>query len=50
MLRRKQAKAGESEDRARAERERTGIPLPEGTLKALREVSERLAIAMPEGA
>ena len=41
---------GESEDRARAERERTGIPLPEGTLKALREVSERLAIAMPEGA
>ena len=38
---------GEPEDRMRAERERAGIPLPEGTLRGLQEVSQRLGIEMP---
>lgn len=38
---------GEPEDRAYDERIRNGIPLPEGTVRRLREVAERLGIPFP---
>jgi LDH2 family malate/lactate/ureidoglycolate dehydrogenase len=38
---------GEPEDRARAERERAGIPLPERTLEGLRDLARRLGLDMP---
>ena len=40
---------GEAEDRVHEERLRRGIPLPEGTLRNLRGVSERFGIPLPAG-
>lgn len=39
---------GEIENRVKADRLANGIPLPEGTVSNLREVSARLGVAMPE--
>lgn len=39
---------GELENRVKAERTANGIPLPEGTVANLREVSAKLGIPMPE--
>ena len=40
---------GEPEARAREDRLRHGIPLPEGTARGLRQVAERLDIELPAG-
>ncbi len=40
---------GEPEERAFIERSRTGIPLPEGTVRKLKAVSEKYGIELPPG-
>jgi LDH2 family malate/lactate/ureidoglycolate dehydrogenase len=40
---------GEPEERSFAERTRDGIPLPEGTVRSLKAVSEKYDIALPPG-
>lgn len=40
---------GEPEERIFAERSRNGIPLPEGTVKNLRSISEKLGVKLPSG-
>jgi LDH2 family malate/lactate/ureidoglycolate dehydrogenase len=39
---------GEPEELTRAERGRTGIPLPEATWRSLDELAGRLDVALPE--
>jgi LDH2 family malate/lactate/ureidoglycolate dehydrogenase len=41
--------AGEPEDRVYDERVRHGIPLPEGTVRNLREVAEQVGVGLPAG-
>ena len=40
---------GEPEERAFAERSKNGIPLPEGTVRNLRAISEKLGVKLPPG-
>jgi len=40
---------GEPEERTFADRSRNGIPLPEGTIRNLRDVAERFGIKLPSG-
>ena len=40
---------GEQEERKCVERSRDGIPLPEGTIRSLRVVSEKYGVALPPG-
>ncbi|TET68344.1 MAG: Ldh family oxidoreductase [Dehalococcoidia bacterium] len=40
---------GEPEERAFDDRSRNGIPLPEGTIRNLRDVAERFGIELPSG-
>jgi LDH2 family malate/lactate/ureidoglycolate dehydrogenase len=40
---------GEPEEKTFDERSRTGIPLPEGTIRNLREVAERFGVKLPSG-
>jgi len=40
---------GEPEERTFDERSRNGIPLPEGTIRNLREVAERFGVKLPSG-
>ncbi len=40
---------GEPEDRVQAERAKSGIPLPEGTLLKMKSASERFGIPLPAG-
>jgi len=40
---------GEPEDRVYEDRIRHGIPLPQGTVRRLRDVAERLDIRLPPG-
>ena len=40
---------GEPEEKTFDERSRSGIPLPEGTIRNLREVAQRLDIKLPSG-
>jgi len=40
---------GEPEERAFDDRSRSGIPLPEGTIKNLRSISERFGVKLPPG-
>ena len=39
--------AGDPEDRARAERERSGVPIEPGLWRTLRELSDELGVAAP---
>jgi hydroxycarboxylate dehydrogenase B len=41
--------AGEPEERSRELRSRVGIPMPEGTWRALSGVAERFAVPLPQG-
>jgi len=40
--------AGEPEERSRAVRSREGVPLPDGTWRALSGVAERFGVPLPE--
>jgi LDH2 family malate/lactate/ureidoglycolate dehydrogenase len=40
---------GEPEEKTFAERSRNGIPLPEGTVKNLRSISEKFGVKLPSG-
>ena len=40
---------GEPEDRVRQDRLRSGIPLPEGTVRNLERVAGKYGVKMPEG-
>lgn len=40
---------GEPENRVRAERERTGIPLPPGTLQKMQDAAKRFGVPLPAG-
>ncbi len=40
---------GEPEDKVRDDRIRNGIPLPQGTIRNLREVAERFGVELPPG-
>ena len=38
---------GEPEQKFRMERERAGIPLPEGTVRRLRKVANKYSVSLP---
>jgi len=40
---------GEPEERTFEERSRNGIPLPEGTVRNLRNIAERFGVKLPPG-